>query len=459
MQGLNNFSTYRELRKAHPVFSYDSFGYRFTGDSLDLLFNFTLPEDIKFSPSARIPWKTGIYRPFHTIPSHILEQLVFNIGMIELISYWKAACPPQVMVKAGSLSPEQVDFWKKLYFFGLGEFFYVNGIQADPVDFMNIRSEGRSMAGPFDCELEPMAIVPVGGGKDSAVTMEALTKGGIDWIPLVINPREATKQVILAAGRKEEDTMVIYRQIDPALLRMNAQGYLNGHTPFSALLAFYSLLIAFLSGRAEIVLSNESSASEPTIPGTDINHQYSKSIGFERDFRAYCKNHISPAFDYFSFLRPLSELHIAGLFSESPKYFPHFKSCNVGSKTDTWCGTCPKCLFTYIILSPFLAPGMLYSIFGKDLLDDTTLKPILDELTGRAEIKPFECIGTTDEVNTALRETLERCKDGKAPTLLRLWAEETKPGADTVPTSWPAWNKDHCLPEKYLNIYGSRGQR
>jgi hypothetical protein len=459
MQELNNFSRFRELRRAYPVFSYDSYDIQFTGAALDIRFHFTLADGIKFTPSARIPWKKDIYRPFHSIPPEIIEQIVFNMGMIELISYWKAACPPRVVVKAGALSPAQADFWKKLYFFGLGEFFYVNGIQADTGDFMNILSDGRSMAAPVHFETVPKPIVPVGGGKDSAVTMEFLTAGNFDWIPMVINPREATNRVILAAGKTPGETMVVHRQIDPGLLRLNEQGYLNGHTPFSALLAFYSLLLACLSGRAEIVLSNESSANEPTIPGTNINHQYSKSVDFEKDFRNYCKNHISPAFDYFSFLRPLSELQIAGLFAKTPQYFPHFKSCNVGSKTDTWCGACPKCLFTYIILSPFLSPDELVSIFGRDLLEDTALKPILDELTGRAGIKPFECIGTVDEVNAALRETLMKSGREKVPALLRMWAAENTTDPAPINTALAAWNADHCLPEKYLNLHGSRGQR
>ena len=191
------------------------------------------------------------------------------------------------------------------------------------------------------------------------------------------------------------------------MLKMNAEGYLNGHTPFSALLAFYSLLVAFASGSSFIALSNESSANEPTVPDTEINHQYSKSLAFENDFRRYVKSYINPDIQYFSFLRPLNELQIAMLFSKLDEDFrTAFKSCNVGSKTDSWCGKCPKCLFTWLAMSPFINRKNLTSVFGKDLLKDVALKPILDELDGETEVKPFECVGTVGEVRACVNHIL-----------------------------------------------------
>ncbi len=172
------------------------------------------------------------------------------------------------------------------------------------------------------------------------------------------------------------------------------------------MLAFYTLLAACLSGRRYIALSNESSANEPTVQGSDVNHQYSKSVSFESDFRDYVKRQLSDRLSYYSFLRPLSELQIARLFAGHQAYFPVFRSCNAGSKTDSWCGNCPKCLFAFIILSPFIAPETLNGIFGKNLLADANLLPVLKELCGESEVKPFECVGTREEVCMALCETI-----------------------------------------------------
>jgi hypothetical protein len=283
--------------------------------------------------------------------------------------------------------------------------------------------------------------------------MGLLNRAGLEYLPMVINPRGATRRVIASAGKSEAETIVIHREIDPLLLRLNSEGYLNGHTPFSALLAFYSLLAAALTGNDEIILSNESSANEPTIPGTGINHQYSKSFEFERDFRDYAREFISPGLHYFSLLRPLNEIGIASFFSGMPEFFHSFRSCNAGSKTDSWCGKCPKCLFTYIILSPFLEPQALAGIFGRDLLNDRSLRGILDQLTGRSETKPFECIGTIDEVNAVLQALIERCKGNPLPGLLEYYKSVTESGPrDSIPGLIHSRDQDHFVPHQYLSL-------
>ena len=146
---------------------------------------------------------------------------------------------------------------------------------------------------------------------------------------------------------------------------------------------------------------------------------------FENDFRSYVSSYITDDINYFSFLRPLSELQIAMFFAKNEKYFDVFKSCNVGSKTDIWCGNCPKCLFAYIILSPFIKPEVLNKIFGKQMLDDPSLQLYFDQLTGRQSTKPFECVGTIDEVNTALAMTIERYYSNcQLPYLLKNYSKK-----------------------------------
>ncbi|MBR5664177.1 MAG: hypothetical protein IKX13_00275, partial [Bacteroidales bacterium] len=242
------------------------------------------------------------------------------------------------------------------------------------------------------------------------------------------------------------------RPIDKRLLELNAEGYLNGHTPFSAMLAFYSLLIATLAGRSRIALSNESSANEPTVQGSDVNHQYSKSIEFEADFREYVAQYLTEDVSYYSFLRPLSELQIAMLFSRCTAYLPVFRSCNVGSKQDIWCGHCPKCLFTCIMLSAFLPAEKVREIFGKDLLEDETLWPVLKELCGETAVKPFECVGTREEVCMALCEIIRQyeSRNKSLPTLLasfrRTALYESYRQRDFQPLL-TAWDPQHFLPE------------
>lgn len=409
---------YRELRTRYPEFEYTAYHYCVWDNGLRLWFDFRMGE-VEFHPEAFFE-----ARPFLHFDVDNLDRLVFDIGMIELISYWKCACPPTVKVSCGSLTDEQIAFWKKLYWNGLGEFFYTNGIRSNSTDFMNI--EGTQCAVPAGIVIggSDSYLVPVGGGKDSVVTLELLRRAGKTIRPLIMNPRGATTECARVAGFPMEEVLVIRRKIDPTLLELNAQGYLNGHTPFSAMLAFYTRLASALSGIPNVALSNENSANESTVIGTSVNHQYSKSLEFEDDFRRYC-----PGFNYFSFLRPLSELQIAMLFSRFTAYHDVFRSCNVGSKQDIWCGHCAKCLFAYIILSPFIEPVRLNQIFGKSMLDDLTLQHEFLQLIGEAETKPFECVGTVGEVRQALSMTIKRWYPGDRPALLKDFNVVSAPNA------------------------------
>jgi hypothetical protein len=199
------------------------------------------------------------------------------------------------------------------------------------------------------------------------------------------------------------------------------------------MLAFITLLAARLKNIRHIALSNESSANEVSIPGTHVNHQYSKSIAFEKDFRTYVAKYISADFNYFSFLRPINELQIGKLFAGFSNHHKSFRSCNVGSKTDVWCGHCPKCLFTWIILSPFISQDKLISIFEKDLMNDLDLIPTLKELSAIADEKPLECVGTVDEVNAALNDLIQSLDTDQLPNLLDYYKNQNV--AAKIPSS------------------------
>ena len=168
---------------------------------------------------------------------------------------------------------------------------------------------------------------------------------------------------------------------------------------------------------------------------------------------------LSEEVQYFSFLRPLSELQIAKLFSQCEAYHPVFRSCNVGSKTDSWCGHCPKCLFTWIILSPFLSREKLVAIFGKDMMADISLRPILEELNGTAAVKPFECVGTVEEVNACLKaagtSTGSVTARSKVPEPAEIKVPEPVEGP-TVDEILSRFNTNHFLPEKFEQILKSR---
>ena len=400
-----------ELREKYPRFIYHAFHYQWDSkNQLEISFDFSIGETYRFTPKMRL--KTGKHFADFSTPE-TLDGIIFHIGMIELLSYWKATCSPEIYIKPYQLSHAQQEWWNKLYHKGLGEFFYQNGIEPKEPFFHFLFDEDATPVSELHyrkVENEKKSIVPVGGGKDSVVTLEKLRKEQ-EIIPFIINPRGATLDCARIAGfEHEEDIVILERSIDAQLLQLNSAGFLNGHTPFSAMLAFYSLLVASLTDTRFIALSNENSANEATVAGTDVNHQYSKSLEFEEDFRKYVFENMNDVAHYYSYLRPYSELEIAEMFSHYPQYFPYFRSCNAGSKQNVWCCNCPKCLFAYIILAPFIEKSQMIAIFGENLLNKKSLQSYFEELTGKAETKPFECVGTVEEVNRALEMIKEKAE-------------------------------------------------
>lgn len=446
----HNQDLYCSLRAQYPEFVYSGYKLSLTQDTLELDFEFSITGLAKFTPHWSIARGGEKQTDINDIT---LKRLAFSLGMVELVSYWKIACPPTVRISCAGLDARQTEWWKKLYKKGLGEFFYTNGITPDD-GFMTLVSEGESLglpSGPALSTENDKVLIPIGGGKDSAVTLELL-RGKADRYCYIINPRGATLDTV-RVGRIPDDRVIIAnRTLDRNMIELNKQGFLNGHTPFSALVAFSSVIASYIRGISFVALSNESSANESTVAGTDVNHQYSKSLEFERDFIAYQKQYIDSGVSYFSLLRPIAEISIARIFAGLTEYHPIFRSCNAGSKQNVWCAACPKCLFVYIILSPFLDKSETVRIFGRDMLDDIALKPIFDKLTGIEPEKPFECVGSRDEVNSALSELIRRYGDRPLPALLGYYKSLNRPKAEDLGALTRAFDTNNCVPQRFVGV-------
>lgn len=447
--------TYENCRKSFPVFYYKDFTLEDRPEELKITYHFEIPGLSAFAPSWSFPKKDS--SPIRADENRTLLKMIFGLGMVELISYWKIACPPRVVVSAGALTEKEILWWKELYYLGLGEFFYTNRIQASQDDFMDLSSDGPVLSGTdTPSPASEGCLIPIGGGKDSACTIEMLKKSGQTLRTYIINPRGATLNTVTAAGFPMEHSIHAGRTLDKRMLDLNREGYLNGHTPFSALVAFSSLITAYLHGLRYIALSNESSANESTVAGSSVNHQYSKSFKFEQDFHNYEKTFIGSGIHYFSMLRPLSEFQIAKYFSGATAYHDIFRSCNAGSKQDIWCGHCPKCLFVFLILSPFLSHGRLAEIFGTDMLNDPSMQEHFEKLTGIQAEKPFECVGSRDEVNAAVCLTIQRMEEeGETLPLLLSWYRDQPIYKISFPERHAYdryYDRKHLLPQKFLDI-------
>ena len=451
---MDNSLKYIELRNKYKEFYYNNYNLREDKEAIYIEFEFEIPNLAIFKPTTKILKKQMKIKSIESIQA---KNMAFNIGLIELISYWKCACCPQIVIKCGYINDEQIKWWKKLYFYGLGELFFTNNINNTIDDFVTIKCEKEKNELEYEEIREDSEgyIVPIGGGKDSIVTIETLEFNKKEDYCLIINPKSVTLECAKIAGIDDNHTIEIYRKIDQNLIELNEKGYINGHTPFSAMLAFTSYFVAYLLSKKYIALSNENSANESNIVGEKVNHQYSKSFEFEKDFEEYSNKYLKAPVKYFSFLRPLNELQIAKIFSKHEKYHKVFKSCNVGSKGKEWkwCCSCAKCLFAYIILSPFLYKEKLVNIFGEDLFEKKELLEVFCQLTGNGEVKPFECVGTFEEVNYAICKTIENIelRGGKLPYLLNYF-KSNYTIVDTSIDITKRYNDENYLTDEQNNL-------
>lgn len=433
---------YNELSKKYDVFIYDSYSLLHEDGKMKITFHFKIPNLTEFNP-------TLVVDDFEI--NDFTKYLVFHIGMVELISYWKCCCSKNVVIKAGYLNDDQIKFFKKLYFNGLSELFYRNNIDVSIDDFMNISILCPESKISFPSYNGIGNLIPIGGGKDSNVTLEVLKSEFDINTCIVMNPKEVHFDCCKVASYNEDKIVVMKRTIDKNLLDLNSQGFINGHTPFSSLVAFTCFLEAYINNKKYIVLSNESSANESNIEGTNINHQYSKTYEFENDFNNYINKYFKINIKYFSILRPLTEYQIGMMFSNYKKYHKVFKSCNLGSKKNPWewCNNCPKCLFVFTILSPFLYKDELVDIFGEDLFLREDLLNTFLELAGKSDQKPFECVGTYSEVRYAISKTIR--KSNKLPYLLQYYKDHYDLEDEGLDLE-NKFNNEHNLDEHFLNL-------
>lgn len=329
------------------------------------------------------------------------------------VSYFKLRAPFEIHAPEIALSEAERAFAIDVYENGLGEFYARNNLQ---------RFGKLSIHAPLDAEatrpavtLPNRALLPIGGGKDSLVSVDLLTHTGVEFSPFAVNPKGP---ILTSVDKIGTAPVYITRTLDAEMIRLGKEpGFYNGHVPSTAINSMIAALCALLYGYNQIVLSNERSASEGnvTFDGRETNHQYSKSLGFELLIAAILSDATGGSLKYFSLLRPYSEARIASLFTQESKFDRVFSSCNrnfrlAGHQGDLWCGECPKCHFVFLIFAPFMAKDRLLSIFGKNLLDNPANEASVRELAGLAGQKPWECVGEILEAAACLY-TLTRHAD------------------------------------------------
>ncbi|MBD3270360.1 hypothetical protein GF376_02440 [Candidatus Peregrinibacteria bacterium] len=421
---------------------------------------------LKYSFDDIIHFEEKVYFPVEKIDwskvnLEALKLALDNLHLMMGISYYKAYVPSKMVLKKTELSVDQAIFWKKIYQRGLGEFFYKNNIDFNGL--INFPFDEELRPSHVHLELTERSLVPIGGGKDSLATAEMLNQAGENFDYFTFKDELPIKETAAILGKNR---LLINRKIDPQIIELNNQGAFNGHIPISAVISFLMIVCGVLYDYKYFILSLEKSANYGQIDylGMDINHQYSKSYEFEQDFSEYIARYISPDLHFFSFLRPFYEIRIAKIFANNPnfeKYAPIFTSCNRNFKlykkpeeAGKWCGKCPKCAFVFAILAPFVDKNKLIEIFGGNLFDDAELVDLFRELSGYKDIKPFECVGTPEEMIAAF-DMVATKGDYADSAVIKMYLEEIKPDisdAEKIKEEVLKIHESVTIPSRFLNI-------
>lgn len=395
-----------------------------------------------------------------------VETALRLLHLIAGISYYKAAVPKTIAIDSYAIDAETAALLKLIYENGLGEFAYRNGLDLHGRIEFPVAASGSAGADAAALTAAPAlglrehALVAIGGGKDSLVSIEALRALGVAQTVTWIG---GSQLIAACAQRTGLPTLNIGRALAPQLFDFNRQGAWNGHIPVTALNSAILVVAALLQDADQVVFSNERSASygsmirsEDGQSTTEVNHQWSKGWAFESAFAAHVQCHVAADLEYYSLLRPLSELAVARQFSRTDRYDAHFSSCNrnfhiLGERpVNRWCGVCPKCHFVFLALAPFMPKPRLVGIFGRNLLDDPAQTTGFDALLEFQDHKPFECVGEGRESRAAMAALAQR-PEWREDALIERFAREIRPqlpGQDMTIEPLLVLDETHRIPPR-----------
>ncbi|MEI6480967.1 MAG: hypothetical protein WCO19_01545 [Candidatus Saccharibacteria bacterium] len=382
--------------KSFNTFVFRNYHFDHTSKTLSLTYGYD--DQLTFTESFVFDF------PFVDFDDAVLDTALQNLFFMAGVSYYKAYPTAEIRIDHGQLSKEGAAFFSNVYQKGLGEYFYLNNI--DPHTEIPFTANTAKSSATHDADGDGI-IIGIGGGKDSLVSVE-LIRGQPRVATWSLGHRSQLEPLIKKIGLPH---FWVDRHLDPLLLELNNQDALNGHIPISAIFACVGTVVAILSGYQDAIVSNESSANEPTLEyqGVSINHQYSKSLEFEKAYQKLLQQQFGDSNRYYSLLRQFSEVAIAEMFAKTgfDKYKTVFSSCNrafiQSSDHMSWCGTCSKCAFTYLALCSFVDSSALVKLWGKNLLLDRSLHSTYCELLGIDGSKPLDCVGEIKESRQAMR--------------------------------------------------------
>ena len=381
------------------------------------------------------------------------QRMIRALAIIEAFSYWKALCSPVIEVALPAPDTAELDWWQAFWPGAMGEFFYRNQIDYTAPGFLVIRGPAGEDAPGKDA---PGGAAPVGpplvlfsGGKDSLALSRVVSASSgtapVDFF--LYNPGERLRGLagsLASGGRLVE----VRRAILPELLALNAAGHPNGHTPFSAYLAFGAMLAGYLRGNGPVMAGNSRSDDEPNVRsylGRPVNHQWTKSYEFEAAARSYRDRWLPGAPGYSSPLRPLYEVQIIASLAGDVDAYLRTVSCN-RAPGGGWCRSCAKCAWVFLATAALFGHDLAIRKTGGDMFADPALSGVYQEMAGLTGVKPFECTGSEDEVRAAIQAVGHGRPPDAYPALAACLRDPAVAGARPLAALLAGWGHDDLVP-------------
>ena len=137
-----------------------------------------------------------------------VERALRLLHLVAGVSYYKAAVPGEIRIEGYAIDDATAALLEQVYLNGLGEFAYRNGLDLHGRIRFPVGAGAVETAAAPALGLEPRALVAIGGGKDSLVSIEALRAAGVEetvaWIggsQLIRTCAERTGLATLNIGR------------------------------------------------------------------------------------------------------------------------------------------------------------------------------------------------------------------------------------------------------------------
>jgi len=452
----------RRLREEYPVFRIEDARAVAGPTGVRLEFAFAAGA-LRFRPvvefTGLLPDEAG------RVVTVTARRLIRALAIVEAFSYWKALCSPVIEVALPAPDDAELAWWQAFWPGAMGEFFYRNQIDYTVPGFLDIR--GHADAGgdvPAGDRAAPAGppLVLFSGGKDS-LALARIVSASAGTAPVdffLYNPGERLRGLagsLASGGRLVE----VRRAILPELLALNAAGHPNGHTPFSAYLAFAAMLTGYLRGNGPVMAGNSRSDDEPNVRsylGRPVNHQWTKSSDFETAVRTYRDRWLPGVPGYSSPLRPLYEVQIIASLAGDVDAYLRTVSCNQ-ARGGGWCRSCAKCAWVFLATAALFGHDLAIRKTGGDMFADPALSGVYQEMAGLTGVKPFECTGSEDEVRAAIQAVGHGQPPDAYPALAACLRDPGVAGARPLAALLADWGHDALVPAALLGqVTAARAQ-